>query len=331
MRLTKERIVRAAQGCKTEAELAERLGWRGGLAEFIQLAKDTVLGLESLLKRNHYYKLAEDMARSGDHNGAKDARLKIIHYTKECALLGLLMAPAFGSPPTKKADEEKVEVKASKESVQPVVSKKSVSKAESQYGDLVPVLDIDLKHDYLHGRVRDTARKYVGNRLVCVHFPAGLFGAECFPEEKYKYYTLTNGILNQCDVSADEVVSPYWATLQGMLELEKWEDKAMLIKWVRQRYGSHRDAKRYSEEEFGQACWHAYDVLKTHTSHRTKERAGMGHMVDEHRDGQKKKSFSIRARKHTETFAYLRERKELLARAASEDVAIAAHVVRNVQ
>ena len=199
-------------------------------------------------------------------------------------------------------------------------------RAEMEFPNLPKIADADLVQEVFYGCVADTGRTYCGRKLCVVRLPAGLFGGKdspkgaCFPNDVYKYYTLGNGFINQCDITQqDGTPTPYWGMMQIMLETKEWSKKDEIINKVVTEFGL--EAKALSR---------ANDVLKTHAFHPCKKYAGMGYLVEDTRNVTGVKIHSVRARGAHETVEYLCEQRVKVAEAKTDDeVPIATHFVNN--
>jgi len=156
--------------------------------------------------------------------------------------------------------------------------------------------------------------EYRGRPIVVLVLRPQVFGREVVLARSVRRVTLHGGILNHCEM--DEHPSPYWAILDAMSDLKKF-NKAGAIKQAVKLHGAGRNKSKYPTlASYAAAGNWAYDVLKTHQVHPRKCHAGMTHMVQDCGSADKGMS-EIRGRRAHETFEYFEEHRAKLAKLRS--------------
>ena len=327
-KLTKNNVLAVIYDCRSESELSKKLNWDGTLNELRKSLEDLVPGYQSILCMNQTKHVLEN---STNEEVIRQARLDLTRFEDQILLNNLARRGGIGNgvpgevDATRGTDVHKVAEKDSTECKVKVPTTLR-GQAASEWETLSAVANQDLDGVVFHNHVRDTLRTYLGRRLCVVHLKKGLFGGEttvkgaCFEEDAYKYYTLTDGFMNQCDITRNAKPTPYWCVMQAMIELKQWVKKIEVVE----------HAVGIAGEEARKACSTAYDVLKTHCFHPCKSNAGMGFMVDEDRDANGVKEFVLRSREAHETVEYLIKQRNRVAEAVdNHDLPIATHIVSN--
>ena len=321
MKLTRDLLIKGAQGSESFDELAEKIGWEDSEDLVTQCAL-LCPGIEILLEWEETRRELELCRLGEDLQGRREVSERLQDLTIQLIDAGF-MIPSMKTtlkkekaPKMKKADipatvktvvmESALKVpkvpKVSKVKAVPTKSRPSLTEDEAEaLRKTLKVCKLAVDCKAIAGDILGIDGEYQGRVRVRVFLRPGLFGSGVIINSSVRGFTLHKGILNHCTL--EEQPSPYWAILDAMSDLGTFT-KAEVVAHAIKLYSSKRDPAK-SVEDWEKAASIAYDVLKTHHRHPRKKEAGMSHLV-ENCIGEKGRSL-IRGRKGHETLDFFEE------------------------